>query len=211
MFRRSAALYRDQPYEQDTEFYQDNYFSDWARPSGDDIVKGALAGAAAGIAAGFVMVQFQKLWTQWQPELNPRQEREETPKHRQAAQQEDGKQHSEDATVKLADRVSRSVLKHELSEGEKKIAGPAVHYGFAATAGAMYGALAETNRLSTAGFGTLFASALFIAADEVAVPAMRLSPPPQRVSMDKHLFGVVSHLVYGVVLEAGRRALRRTR
>lgn len=209
MLRGGAKVYRDNPYEHDVEFYQDVPFAEGFGPSPDSIVKGALVGAAAGIAAGFLMVQFQKLWAQALPELTQRQEDEETPKHRQAAQQEDGAGESDDATVKVAQRFSQGVFDHTLTDREKKIAGPAVHYGFSAATGAIYGAFAESVPLTTAGFGTLFGSVLFIGADEVAVPALKLSPPPHKVKADKHLYGLASHLVYGATLEGLRRALLR--
>jgi len=209
MFRRGAEVYRDQPYDSDVEFYQDAYFTDWGRDR-DTIAKGALIGAAAGLFAGWAMVQFQKLWALGQDELNNRQAESETPKHRQAAQQEQEQQgDSDDATQKLANKISQATIDRDLTKREKEVAGPAIHYGFGALVGAIYGGLAEVTDLTTAGFGTVFGTLLFVGADEVAVPALKLSPPPNKVSADKHLYGWVSHLVYGASLEAARRGLLR--
>jgi hypothetical protein len=46
----------------------------------------------------------------------------------------------DDATVKVADRISRAVRGRPLAEREKSPAGSAVHYGFGAVLGAFYGA-----------------------------------------------------------------------
>lgn len=209
MFRRGTEVYRDQPYEQNVEFYQDAYYTDWGRDR-DSIAKGALIGAAAGLFAGWTMVQFQKLWALGQEELNSRQIESETPKHRQAAQQEQQNENdSDDATQKLANKISQATLDRDLTKREKEVAGPAIHYGFAALAGAIYGGLAEVTDLTTSGFGALFGTLLFLGADEVVVPALKLSPPPGKVSADKHLYGWVSHLVYGASLEGARRGLQR--
>jgi hypothetical protein len=209
MFRRSAEVYRDQPYEPDVEFYQDAYFTDWGR-NRDDIARGVLLGAAAGLFAGWAMVQFQKLWAYSQEELAGHQKDSETPKHRQAAQQEQQQQEdSDDATQKLANKISQATIDRDLTKQEKAVAGPALHYGFSAIMGAMYGGLAEVTDVTTAGFGTFFGTLLFLGADEVAVPALKLSPPPHKVSPDKHLYGWISHLVYGASLEGARRGLQR--
>ena len=207
MFRSSTAVYRDTPYEHDTEFFQDVPYAQTRVVDQDAIVRGALIGAAAGLVAGFAMTQFQKLWGVAQKEVSRRQTKDEQPKHRRAAQQEGNRHDSDDATVKLANRISESLFDHKLTRREKKIAGPAVHYGFAVMTGAIYGALAEVTDLMTAGFGTFYGTMLFIGADEVAVPALDLSPPPQDVSIDKHAYGWVSHLVYGSALEGSRRML----
>jgi uncharacterized membrane protein YagU involved in acid resistance len=207
MFRSGTALYRDTPYEHDTEFFQDVPYAQTRVIDQDAIVRGALIGAAAGLAAGFVMMQFQKLWAVVQEEVSPRQTSDEEPKHRRAGQQERSGQETDDATVKLANRISESVFDHKLTHREKKIVGPAMHYGFAVAMGAAYGALAEVSELITAGFGTFYGTLVFIGADEVAVPALDLSPFPQNVSLDKHAYGWASHVVYGAALEGSRRVL----
>jgi uncharacterized membrane protein YagU involved in acid resistance len=133
---------------------------------------------------------------------------DEQPKHRRAAQQQQqrrSRHETDDATVKLANRISESVFDHKLTHREKKIAGPAVHYGFAVAMGALYGALAEVTDITTAGFGTFFGTLVFIGADELAIPALELSPPPQEVGLDKHVYGWISHVVYGAALEGSRR------
>jgi putative membrane protein len=203
----SAAVYRDNPYDENAEFFQAAPYADVWRNDQDSVAKGALIGALAGLGAGFVMNQFEKLWAKAQDEVTSRQENEDLPKHRQAAQQQGHKQETPDATHKAADIVSQAVIDRKLTEQEQKIAGPVVHYGFAALAGALYGAFAEATDMTTVGFGTAYGALIFLGADEITLPSLKLSPPPNQVQPDKHLYALASHLVYGASLEGLRRAL----
>jgi uncharacterized membrane protein YagU involved in acid resistance len=55
----------------------------------------------------------------------------------------------------------------------------------------------------------LFGTGLFVAADEVAVPALGLSKSPREYPLSTHLYGLASHLVYGFTAEYVRRGVRR--
>lgn len=59
--------------------------------------------------------------------------------------------------------------------------------------------------LAGSGYGT----ALFLGADEVAVPALGLSQSDGASPLGAHLYGLVSHLVYGVTLEMVRKSVRQ--
>lgn len=177
--------------------------------------KGALAGAAAGLAAGYAMVKFQELWSRLQDD----QKKQDIPAHRIEAQREDARnsdvekdqpvdEERADATVKVANRISKTFANYELSRSDAEFAGPAVHYAFSAAIGALYGTVGEIAPVVRAGFGNAFGAALFVVADEVAVPVMHLSKPPQEVPLSKHLYGLVSHLVYGSTTEGLFRLLR---
>ena len=56
-------------------------------------------------------------------------------------------------------------------------------------------------------FGTLFGSALWLAADEIAVPAFGLAKPPREHPASTHITSWASHLVYGLTAELVRRGL----
>jgi len=56
--------------------------------------------------------------------------------------------------------------------------------------------------------GLFLGAALFGIADEVAVPALGLSGKPSEFPLSSHLYGLASHLVYGVTTEITRRAMR---
>ena len=47
---------------------------------------------------------------------------------------------------------------------------------------------------------------LWLGADEIMVPALKLSPPPADSPMKTHICGLASHLVYGLTVDGVRRA-----
>ena len=162
--------------------------------------RGLLAGLAGGLIASWTMNQFQTLWSQAAGKM---QRQPETPQ-----QQDQTEVEAEDATMKAADKLSRKLLGRPLGTAAKKKAGPAVHYAFGTAMGALYGAAAEMFPDVTRGFGTGFGAALFAVADEIAVPALGLSGKPTEAPFSAHLYGFVSHLVYGATTEGVRRAAK---
>lgn len=153
--------------------------------------KGLVAGTVAGFAGTIIMTKFQNVWN--------------------SLTQDDSDSESEEdpSTVKAAESVSEAVFDHELTKDEKKVAGPAVHYGMGTSAGAAYGTLAELFPKITLGGGLPFGAAFWLAADEAAVPAVGLSEPPWKQPASVHLYGLAAHLVYGFATEVVRRGVRR--
>jgi putative membrane protein len=177
-----------------------------------DILAGALAGAVAGTLATYAMSAFQKLWGRAFPEpeasldsLHPAERG--WPESVQAVRQP-GRRGPDDATVEAADRISRQVAGRGLDVEERAVAGPAMHYLFGAVAGAAYGALAEVAPPVTTGAGLPFGAAVWLAADEIALPLLGLTPPPGDSPPHRHLLSLSAHGVYGLATEALRRALR---
>jgi hypothetical protein len=165
--------------------------------------RAALIGAASGLAASWVMNQYWVLEGKLKEEIQPNEQ------GREAEQQQEQKQHApENPTVKVAESVSREVLHRDLRDGEKEAAGAAIHYLFGAAMGAFYGVLTEVAPATRSGFGLGYAAVLWLAADEILVPALRLSAPPTGFPVSKHLEGLGAHLVYGATTEAVRRALQ---
>src|SRR5947209_5367082 len=127
-----------------------------------ELWKGAVAGLAAGLAATYVMTQFQNVSGKVAKALE--KDEPDNPQHaadrgKGESGQRDGQQ-KEDATVKTAKAISHGLFHHELTRREKKVAGPAVHYGFGALTGGAYGALAELAPAVTRGAGLPFGSAV---------------------------------------------------
>lgn len=110
------------------------------------------------------------------------------------------------ATVVVAEKLSESVTGHPLAENQKKIADPIVHYGVGAVLGAVYGALISRTPLVKMGIGTLYGTAVWLLADEIAVPLLKLSGPPRQYPASQHLQALGAHLVYGLAAESVRRA-----
>jgi hypothetical protein len=155
--------------------------------------KGALAGVAGGLAGAWAMNQFQRgLSKLSQPDASARQ----------------GPSDGEDATMKAADAIVERVANRQLTKEQKQTAGPIVHYLFGATMGAAYGAVAEMAPRTAAGWGAPFATALWVGADEVAVPAFGLSKSPFEYPPSTHASAFAAHLVYGATAEAVRRGVR---
>lgn len=176
-------------------------------------VKGALAGAVAGTVATLVMSLFQRAWAQVIPEpetpLNTLHPAERGwPDSVEEVRTSGPRRGPDDATVEAADRIARQVTGRGLDTEERAVAGPAMHYLFGAVAGAAYGALAEWEPRVTAGAGLPFGLVVWLAADEVALPLLGLTPSPDDSPPHRHLLSCSAHSVYGVTTEAVRRALR---
>jgi hypothetical protein len=157
--------------------------------------KGAVAGLAGGLAAAWTMNQFQAALSKLEHSANGGAGTESEPK-------------GDDATVKAASAVSESVAGQPLSEDEKRIAGPVVHYVFGSTIGALYGAAAEMMPLTSRAWGLPFGAAVWVGADEIGVPAAGLSEAPTRIPASTHASALAAHLVYGATTDGVRRLVR---
>ena len=173
--------------------------------------KGLAAGLVGGLAATYVMTQFQEIAGKLEKKLKENDHSEHPQHSAKRGQQESAKgdEEGEDATVKAASELSHTLFHHDLSPEEKKTAGPAMHYGFGILTGGVYGALAEIAPAVTRGVGAPFGTAVWLGADEVAVPAFGLSGPPWESPPSVHARALAAHLVYGLTTEAVRRLVRR--
>src|SRR2546423_2362618 len=158
------------------------------------ILRGALAGAIAGLVGAYAMERFQALWSETEKRARPKQTA--------------GAAKDEPATVKAAERAVETVLHVELPDEVKPVAGEAVHYGIGMLSGAIYGAVAEVLPIVRAGNGLLFGVVLWWVADETAVSAVGLAKRPSAYPPSTHAYALSSHLVYGFITETVRRVLR---
>ncbi len=173
------------------------------RNGGGDVLKGLAAGVVGGLVASWVMDEFQAGWSKLSESLEASQK---SSKKKQKS--EGGGEEQEPATVKAAEAISENVFDHRLTKSEKKIAGPAVHYAMGATTGAIYGVAAELVPFATVGAGIPFGAAVWLIADDAALPALGLSKPPTEYPLSIHAYALASHLVYGLTTDVVRRALR---
>ncbi len=178
-----------------------------------DVAKGFAAGLIAGLVASWTMNQFQAAWTKATEGFEkPHGAQSMQPSagegHGQGLEQ--NKEHQDDATVKAAKAISQGVFGHTLEEREKKAAGAAVHYAFGTATGGLYGAVAEFAPDVRVGAGLPFGAAFWLVADEMAVPLLGLSRPPNEYPVSTHVYALASHLVYGLTAELVRRAVRRS-
>ena len=156
------------------------------------VYRGLIAGSIGGLAASWIMTQFQSLLSR-----------------ASEGQPDPHKEQGEDATVKTANRISSAVLGHQLSAAEKKAAGPFVHYAYGTGIGALYGGLAQKYETTKSGFGSAYGVAAWALGDEVAVPALGLGKKPAETPASQHLQALAAHLVYGITLEGVRRLTLR--
>lgn len=139
------------------------------------ILKDLALGAGAGLFATYVMTKFQE-------------------------RRSSGKSRGTPATVKLADRVSQTLVHHPVPKENRKLSGNLVHYGFGAAMGMIYGLLNDRRRAGQLFSGTGYGTLVWILADNLLVPLMGLSKWPGKQPLKDHVSALSSHLVYGKAL-----------
>lgn len=157
----------------------------------NDVFKGAVAGLLGGIVATAVMGGFQAF-------VKSLSEEKKKP----------GKKEQEPANVKAAEAISENVFDHHLTKAEKGPAGEAMHWAMGAGSGLIYGFASELAPISTVGYGLPFGAAVWLIADDIAVPALGLSKPITEYPVSTHASALSSHLVYGLTTDLVRRAVR---
>lgn len=159
--------------------------------------KGLAAGVVGGVVASWAMDRFQYWWLSFGrgDELQL-----------QHAPSDHGE---EPATVKTASAISEAVFGHSLTDREREIAGPIVHYAVGTTAGAVYGLAAEYEPDVTTLAGIPFGAAFCIVVDEGVLPLLGLAKGPTAYPISTHAYALASHLVFGLTAEVVRRAVRR--
>ena len=177
------------------------------------VLRGLIVGVTAGITATLVMDQFQKLAATTHDAIDKKVKQAEGESEwaiaHEHAQQRYQQEHKEGSTEIVARKLAEAVGT-TIPPDKKKQAGQAVHYAFGTLMGAFYGVAAELLPQTTTGGGTAFGTLLFLGADEVAVPAFKLSPPLKLAQAPDHLQYWAAHVVYGGSLELFRSLLRRT-
>jgi len=157
------------------------------------LLRSVMIGIAAGLSASWIMDRFQAV-------VNAA-----------SSEDDDSKDSGQDkpSTVKAADMLSEAAVGEPVPDRFEEPAGSAVHYGFGAFLGGVYGAMGEFAPGIRAGFGAAYGAGVALVADEALVPAVGLAPPPQQVPARTHAYGIVSHLVFGAALEASRRLIEQ--
>ncbi len=161
--------------------------------------KSVAAGALGGLAGSFAMNQFQSL-VSFASKVMSGQQGNGQPESPESSQ-------DDDATVKTAKAISEMLFHHRLAQDEKKWAGPLVHYSLGTILGAVYGVLAETVPVATSGAGAAYGTAVWLSADEIAVPVLGLSQSPGAYSLSSHANALAAHLVFGVTTELTRKLI----
>jgi hypothetical protein len=147
-----------------------------------------LAGAVAGFAAAWAMSEFQRSWvslSKTKRKVRPRTD--------------------EEVMEEVVRRVSLAAGAPVLRKRDRERAGILLHYAFGIAGGALYGAAAWRSDLLTKGFGALFGSAFFAVGDVLA--PRELKPLVNDNAVVSEIYEWLTHVIYGISLEGGRRGL----
>ena len=107
-----------------------------------------------------------------------------------------------------AQTIAKHTIGRPLDEQELEVGATTVHFAFGGAMGALYGALWEVSPATRQMGGVAFGTAVWAAADEVAVPLLGLSRPTTEHPPERHAHAFASHIVYGVTTEIVRRGVR---
>jgi hypothetical protein len=159
-----------------------------------DPVKAALVGALGGLAGTWAMNQFQRWWTLT---FNGHASPSAAGKHDARDWQE--KNEGQNANEIVGALGARALLGRRPTSRERSMAAVAVHFSFGAAMGAAYGVLVESEGSGMAA-GAGWGAAVWLAADEIAMPLMGLSRTDVDYPLESHLQSLAAHLVYGMVV-----------
>lgn len=96
-----------------------------------------------------------------------------------------------------------------LTEKEEDVSVKAIHWGFGALVGGVYGALAEYQPAITSKLGATFGLTLCGITHASALPMMGLTETPENQPAREHASELVTHAIYGVTTEVVRRVARK--
>jgi hypothetical protein len=169
-----------------------------------NVAAGLVAGLIGGLVGTFAMSEFQALWSK---ALDGHESQSAGGRHDARDWQE--RHEDMNANEVAAQAVAEHTIDRPLTRDELAVAAPAVHYAFGATMGAVYGALGEVTPGIRALGGSGWGAAVWIAADEIGVPALGLSKPDADYPFEAHAQAFAAHIVYGVTTEMVRRGVRK--
>ena len=164
---------------------------------------GVIAGMIGGIAGTFAMNHVQALWSR-------AVENFESDSAAGRHDSRDWQERNEDANANevAAQTIAKYTIERPLKRDELKVAATALHFAFGSVVGGLYGGLVETNPGSSALGGAAFGTAVWVGADEVAMPLLGLSRSDFEYPLETHVQAFVAHIVFGIATEVVRRGVR---
>lgn len=150
----------------------------------DGMLDRLVFGAAAGLTAAAATSLFQAAWRELR--LPPKQKPPAQPV----------------PTDKLAEEATRIVAHRSLTEAERHRGGLLIHHAIGAAIGMIYAVGSRSRPSWRAARGVAFGLAVWAGLEEAGLALVGLKPPPWRVKLIEHLFGVASHVVFGLALDA---------
>ena len=157
---------------------------------GEDLVKGAIAGAVATYVMGRITTFMY--------------DREDRRARKQEDEARGGGTSYGTAAEKGAELVGR-----RLTSKEREQAGSAIHWALGIGAGAGYAVVRRRLAFLGSTVGTAFGTAFWAFVDEGVVPALGLTPGPLAFPGQAHARGLDGHLTFGTVTDGTLRVLDR--
>lgn len=155
---------------------------------GEDLVKGAIAGAVATWVMGKVTgYMYQR----------------EDPEAREV---EDRVRGGKTAYGVAAEKAA-ALVHRDLGDEQGARAGEALHWTLGIGAGAVYAVLRRRVNLVGRAAGTGFGTAFWAVLDEGVIPALGLTPGPRAFPWQTHARGFLGHLTFGTVTDGTLRLL----
>jgi uncharacterized protein DUF1440 len=155
---------------------------------GEDLIKGAIAGAVATWVMGKVTNALYQREDRW------------------ARRREDNARGGKTSYGVLAEKAA-AAMGGTLDDRSREQYGAAAHWALGIGAGAIYAVLRRRfhvlGRAAGVGFGTMF----WAAVDEGLVPALGLTPGPRAFPWQTHARGLAGHLSFGTVTDGTLRLL----
>ena len=111
----------------------------------------------------------------------------------------------QDATVKVGTAAFEAVTGQKPSRETQQWLGTFAHYGFGAAMGVNYMLASEQAPDLRRGYGTVYGSLVWAAADEGVLPAAGLSKKTGEIPLGVHAYALGAHWIYGATLETCRR------
>jgi len=171
------------------------------------MVRGAAVGAVAGLAGSAAMVAFNHLLGAIGFADDDRGAHHEHRRNEAKPNDTDGTISDEPASIKLARLAGERVKGSALTERERSVAGSIVHHAFGALAGALYGAASAKAPGLASGAGLPYGLAVWLVADEAALPLLGLAKKPSDYPAKRHTAALGTHLIFGLSVEAVRRMM----
>jgi hypothetical protein len=170
---------------------------DRSTPTGRAVLAGVLGGLAGTLAMNYA----QRLWTR-AVDGDPPESAGGKHDARDWQEREEGRNANELA----ADAIAHTMIGRPLTYAELTVAAPLAHYSFGAALGAIYGYVVRDARDGLFRKGATYGIVVWLLADEVAMPLLRLSRPTTERSLEKHLQSFATHIVFGTIAELIRGA-----
>ncbi len=165
---------------------------------------GVVAGLVGGLAGTLAMNEAQAAWS-WM--INGFQSTSAAGRHDSRDWQE--KNEDQNANERMAQTIATHTIDRTLTRDELKVAAPIVHFTFGASLGAVYGAAMESApQGSPILAGAAFGTAVWLAADEIAMPVLGLAREDDEYPIEAHMQSFVAHLAFGITAELVRRGVR---